>query len=207
MVCHNCLDYLPMVKSPICRHCGRPIKNGITCGPCRQESLLDHGRAWMLFVPPSDKLIHHFKYRRKTWLADLFARAMGGLIQGDHILASADMVVPVPLFWWKRLRRGYDQAALLANLISQETGLALRNVLIRSRHTRTQTRLTEQQRKMNVSNAFTILQNGVANKKVIIVDDVLTTGATINECARVIKEAGAREVYSCVAAITPDKAC
>jgi ComF family protein len=167
--------------------------------------MLDHGRAWMLFIPPSDKLIHHFKYRRKPKLAHLLARAMASLVLSDHILATADTITPVPLHWWKRLRRGYDQAFLLARIMAQETGIDQHRTLIRTKNTRTQTRLDENQRQHNVRNAFTLQKKGVEGKKVILVDDVLTTGATMNECARVLKENGAREVYSCVAAITPEK--
>ena len=204
MVCNNCLDYLPIVSPPTCRLCGRPITNGSLCCLCKKDSTVDHGRAWMLFVPPSDKLIHHFKYRRKTRLAHLFARAMSGLVLNDHILATADVITPVPLYWWKRLRRGYDQAYLLARIMSQETLINQHGLLKRIKNTRTQTRLDEQQRQQNVRNAFIVNRDGFEDKKVILVDDVFTTGATMNECARVLKEAGAAAVYSCVAAITPD---
>ena len=204
LVCNNCLDYLPVVTSPICQRCGRPIKRGITCRLCKRVSILDHGRAWMLFIPPSDKVIHHFKYRGKTKLAQLLGRAMATLIRTDHILKRADVVMPVPLFWWKQLRRGYNQATLLAHVISQETDINEQPALRRVRNTRTQTRLSESERQDNVRNAFTIEEDGFDNKNILLVDDVLTTGATIQECARMLKNAGAREVYSCVAAITPD---
>jgi ComF family protein len=203
MVCNNCLEYLPVVNSPICRLCGRPIKKGIVCFSCKKPRMLDHGRAWILFIPPSDKLIYHFKYKRKTRLAHLLARAMSGLVLSDHILATADIITSVPLYWWKRLRRGYDQASLLARVMSHETHIEQHSTLKRVRNTRTQTRLNDEQRQQNVRNAFILRANGIEGKKVILVDDVLTTGATMNECARVLKEAGAAAVYSCVAAITP----
>jgi ComF family protein len=158
----------------------------------------------MLFVPPADKLIHHFKYRKKTKLAQLLGRAMAALIRADHILKSADMVVPVPLFWWKQLRRGYNQAQLLAEIIGPETNLEVQDIVRRVKHTRTQTRLQESKRRKNVRNAFIVDADDVANKNILLIDDVLTTGATMNECARVLKQAGAREVYSCVAAITTE---
>lgn len=167
-------------------------------------SVLDHGRAWMLFIPPSDALIHHFKYRKKTKLAHLLGRAMATLIQADYVLKNADVLMPVPLFWWKKIRRGYNQAELLAQTISQETGIPIQNVLTRVKNTKTQTRLSESERCDNVKNAFTVQTNDIKDKKVLLIDDVLTTGATIQECARVLKDAGACEVYSCVAAITPE---
>lgn len=128
---------------------------------------------------------------------------MARLVLTDHILATADLIVPVPLHWWKTLRRGYDQASLLTRIMSQETGMAQHGALKRIKRTKTQTRLDEAARQKNMQNAFVVSDHLVENKNVILVDDVLTTGATMNECARVLKENGAREVYSCVAAITP----
>lgn len=128
---------------------------------------------------------------------------MAALLNADHALAHADMIAPVPLFWWKQLRRGYNQATLLANIISQDTGISMQPMLKRVKNTRTQTRLDTKARQENVHNAFVTSAVDIKDKKIILVDDVLTTGVTINECARVLKQAGAAEVYSCVAAITP----
>ncbi|UCG30263.1 MAG: ComF family protein [candidate division WOR-3 bacterium] len=205
MICDNCLEYLPLVNPPLCTVCGRPTKNGTRCALCNSESPLDHGRAWMLFIPPSDKVIHHFKYRRTTRLAHLLGRAMAGMINADHILSQADVIAPIPLFWWKKIHRGYNQSDILSRIISRETGIGHEYMLKRIRNTRTQTRLSENERKKNVSNAFVTFGNIVQDRKILLVDDVLTTGATIRECARVLKEHGATQVYSCVAAITPDK--
>lgn len=167
--------------------------------------MVDHGRAWILFIPPADKVIHHFKYRRKTRLAHLLGRAMASIITADHILSQADLLTPVPLFWWKKMRRGYNQADILSSTISTETGIGTRHLLRRAKYTRTQTRLSAEERRENVLNAFVLTGNSIDDKKVLLIDDVLTTGATVNECARVLKEHGAAAVYTCVAAITPDK--
>lgn len=128
---------------------------------------------------------------------------MAALVNADHALAHADVIAPVPLFWWKHMRRGYNQAALLANIISQDTGISTQPMLKRVKNTRTQTRLDTKARQDNVHNAFVTCAADIKDKKIILVDDVLTTGVTINECARVLKQAGAAEIYSCVAAITP----
>lgn len=157
----------------------------------------------MLFIPPSDKVIHHFKYRRKTRLAHLLGRAMAGMIKSDHILSQADVLAPIPLFWWKKFRRGYNQSDFLADIISSETGITRQGLLRRVRNTRTQTRLSDDARTRNVFNAFTACVDDVEGKKILLIDDVLTTGATMRECARTLKECGAAAVYSCVATITP----
>jgi ComF family protein len=164
---------------------------------------LDYGRAWTLFIPPVDTIMHYLKYRRLTGLATLCGRAMAGIVQSDFYLKQTDLVVPVPLFWWKQVRRGYNQAMLLAREVGANCGTVVADVLKRTRMTRTQTKLNEQQRRDNVFNAFVLKKNEVSGKKILIIDDVLTTGATIDECARVLKEAGAEKVYSLVAAITP----
>ena len=93
---------------------------------------------------------------------------------------------------------------MLAQVISEETGIGVKDMLKRVKNTKTQTRLTESEREKNVLNAFTLQTNNIKDQNVLLIDDVLTTGATLNECARVLKQAGSGEVYSCVAAITPD---
>ncbi len=128
---------------------------------------------------------------------------MANLIRTDHHMKKADIIAPVPLFWWKYLKRGYNQAALLADTIASETHIRNIEVIRRIRNTRSQTKLNDDDRRRNVLNAFQVRQNGIEGKKIILIDDVMTTGVTISECARVLKEAGAKRVYSCVAAITP----
>ena len=203
ILCNNCLDYLPVPKSPLCLKCGRPVKKTGFCRYCTEKTYIDHGRAFMLFIPPADKIIHHFKYRKKTSYSKFLGRAMANLIHTDHYLKKAEMIVPVPLFWWKYLRRGYNQAALLADAICSENGLVIKDIIKRTRNTRSQTRLTDNDRRKNILNAFMIKNNCIKEKRIILIDDVMTTGVTINECAKVLKQAGAGKVYSCVAAITP----
>lgn len=128
---------------------------------------------------------------------------MATLIRTDHYLKNAEMIIPVPLFWWKYLKRGYNQAALLVDNISLEANITNSKVLKRIKHTKSQTKLSENARIKNILNAFQVKKNGIQGKRVILVDDVMTTGVTINECAKVLKRAGANKVYSCVAAITP----
>lgn len=128
---------------------------------------------------------------------------MASLIHSDHYMKKADMIVPVPLFWWKYLKRGYNQAALLADAICSENSLMIKDLLKRTRNTRSQTKLTDDARRKNIVNAFKIKNNGIKGQRIILIDDVMTTGVTLNECAKVLKQAGAAEVYACVAAITP----
>lgn len=134
----------------------------------------------------------------------MLGRGMANIILADHQLRNAEKIIPVPLFWTKFLKRGYNQAALLAKTISSECDMEYADILKRIKDTKTQTRLSTEARRKNVYGAFMLKSGEVEGKNVLLVDDVMTTGATINECARVLKEAGAKEVYSCVAAITPE---
>ncbi len=203
LLCDNCINYLPQLGRPLCRRCGRPIKKGQICRFCKTGVSIEHGRAWSIYVPPVDKIIHHFKYRSQTSLAGLIGRGMSNVIKADYILNQTDYLVPVPLYWWKRLKRGYNQARLLADVISGECHIPMLDALRRIKNTRSQTRLDAESRRRNVRNAFALKDERINNKNILLVDDVLTTGATINECARVLKQAGAKNVYACVAAITP----
>jgi competence protein ComFC len=203
LLCNNCLDYIPSPQPPLCKICGRPVKEKGFCGYCKEPLYIDHGRAFLIFIPPIDRLIHYFKYRKMTKLAVFLGRAMANIIANDLIMNKADMIVPVPLYWWKSYRRGYNQAGLLAQQISQETGIISRELIKRVKNTRSQTKLTGIRRRENIVNAFQMNSNGAKGKTIILIDDVMTTGATINECARILKQAEAKAVYSCVAAITP----
>jgi ComF family protein len=128
---------------------------------------------------------------------------MTTILNNDFYLRTSDLILPVPLFWLKQLQRGYNQSQLLVQAIHRECGIPVGDLLIRRKNTKTQTRLSETRRKENVRDAFRIKNDGVAAKKILLVDDVMTTGATIRECARILKAAGAERVYSLVAAITP----
>ena len=140
-------------------------------------------------------IVHAFKYDGRRSLA----RPLGRLLReaGAGLLAGADAVVPVPLHPWKRVQRGFNQSADLARALE----LPVRFVLRRTRPTRTQAGLTPGQRRRNVSGAFALAtwpwrssRADVGGRTLVLVDDVMTTGATLDACARVLKQAGAREV-------------
>lgn len=204
LICNDCLNLVIYLHPPYCPHCGRPIDKAKTCAYCRSEKNLDYGRAFTLYVPPVDQMIHHMKYRGKTNLARFFGLGMAGVIKSDFYLRNADFITPVPLFWWKRLRRTYNQAEIISRIIQEDTSIPLIEVLKRTKNTRTQTKLDHKKRQKNIHNAFALKKGiNIKGKKVVVIDDVMTTGATIKECARVLKEKGAEKVYSLVAAITP----
>lgn len=140
------------------------------------------------------ELIHTLKYHRQTWPVPALAM-IGYRGLRDPRLQRPDALVPVPLHPLRERERGYNQSALLAAAIAKRSGINILHALRRQRPTTTQTQFDRRQRMRNLRDAFALRQNvDVSNKNLLLVDDVLTTGSTVNECARTLMDAGARHV-------------
>jgi ComF family protein len=138
--------------------------------------------------------LHRLKYNRDIALGEILARPMIRIL--GLTTWKVDLVVPVPISLSRRSERGYNQAALLARPLALFYGLEYRpKALIKSRETRSQVGLTVEERKANVHDAFFAEQRLVKGKNILVVDDVTTSGATLNACAQVLRIAGAQEVY------------
>lgn len=138
------------------------------------------------------KLIHLFKYSRISPLAPRLGALMSRALPRD---ARFDLLVPMPLHWRRRWRRGFNQSELLARALSQRTGIPVVNAVRRRKSTPAQAGLTGAQRRVNVTGAFAVKKREfVEGRNVLLVDDVLTTGATANACAAALKRAGAGRV-------------
>jgi len=117
---------------------------------------------------------------------------------GREVVEPAELLVPVPLHYWRKLRRGYNQSEKLSESLAELSGKELaRDVLVRIRRTKSQTRLTPEERKLNVAGAFRVNNpRRIQNRIVLLVDDVMTTGATLGACALTLKTAGAKRVLA-----------
>lgn len=150
-------------------------------------------------------LIHELKYQNKPSIGKFLGEIVGNSIKDDIDFSTSDVLVPVPLHKIRLRERGYNQSELISKGISKVTGITIINdLLIRTRNTQTQTKLDFEQRKENVKDAFKVkdkYKNFVRGRKFIIVDDVITTGSTINECAKVLVEAGASQVLALSVAV------
>ena len=137
-------------------------------------------------------MIHVFKYGRVATLAGPLGRMLALALPRTE---KFDVLVPVPLHWWKRWRRGFNQSELLCREISRRTNLPVRNCIRRVKNTGAQAGLTNARRRTNVARAFRAKgRRPLEGMRVLLVDDVMTTGATAAACARALKEAGARHV-------------
>jgi competence protein ComFC len=201
LVCANCWTHVRFIKPPFCDRCGLPFDGDITtsfqCTNCRELNLhFAFARSAVVAGGVVLEAIHRYKYRQALWfepfLADLFLREAVPALRDQHW----DGLVPVPLYPAKEREREFNQAERLATHLADALKIPLhRSWLRRVLPTTTQTRLSREQRAANVRRAFA-LRPGVKlhGERLILVDDVFTTGATTSACARVLLAAGAREV-------------
>jgi ComF family protein len=199
-ICPACLEQMKAVGQPLCHICGIPfIGAGADhiCGNChKQPPSYDAARAAFIYDGHCRTLIHSFKYNNKIHLRRPLALLAGQRLQEFISTRAPDLIIPVPLHV-KRLRsRGFNQAVLLGELLARVWRLPLeRQALKRVRWTEPQINLSADKRHDNVKGAFAVSAGfAVAGKRVLLIDDVLTTGSTAKECATVLKRAGAIDV-------------
>jgi ComF family protein len=206
-VCDGCWASIEPPRPPLCVICGEPLPSWRVlsielsrCARCRRRPpAVDRSASAGSHTGPLREIIHALKFQRRRSLAPRLARLMAQA--GADLLAGADIVVPVPLHPWRRFHRGFNQAGDLAAALPLPVAQALR----RQRATPSQTGLTAAARRRNVRGAFAISRLAsrrlaIRGRIVLLVDDVMTTGATLDACARVLKEEGAREVWALTAA-------
>jgi len=200
-LCDTCARSLPLNKTA-CNVCARPIETGSICGKCLSKpNDLDQAIAPLLYRDPVSEMIRALKYREKL----AFARTAASVISEAALkrgVKKPDLICSVPMTTQALRKRGFNQSALIALLSGYRLGIPVTNHLLRKvRQTAHQSDLSAKERRGNLKNAFRC-QRRVAGRHVVIVDDVLTTGATVNELARVLKKAGAARVDVWVCART-----
>lgn len=198
-LCAACWSGLAFLGPPQCRTCGYPLPHALPeaplCGACAAEPpAWDRARAAFRYDDGSRRLILAFKHADRTDIAPAFGRWLARAA-GD-LLEDAGLIAPVPLHRWRLLRRGYNQAAMLAHALARETGLpVVPDLLQRVRATASQQRLSGRARLENVTaRAFRVhpwQRRRPAGRRILLIDDVLTTGATAGACARVLRQADA----------------
>ncbi|MBE6452925.1 MAG: ComF family protein [Alphaproteobacteria bacterium] len=202
-LCKHCLNQLNFITQPYCQKCGQPFEfledndGKMLCGRClkNKKTHFRLSRSAFVYNEDSKSLILNFKFNDRTENANYLAKIL--FVAGEDIFnAGVDIMVPVPLHYTRLIKRRYNQSALLCNELSKISGIECDNLsLIRHHKTRPQVELSGIARQKNVHNVFSV-KNPIAikGKRVLLVDDVLTTGATLRECAKTLKSAGAKSV-------------
>jgi ComF family protein len=197
--CADCLQDARLIADPLCTVCGRPYPSGSggdhPCGACMgNRPAFDMARAPLAYEGVVREAIHLYKYRELRALKGY----LGGFIEygARRWFSGATVAAAVPLHPRRLRKRGFNQSLFLAKAASDALGIRLSvRSLERVRYTRPQVELSASERAENVRGAFAAAGSGFAGESVLLVDDVYTTGATVNECARVLKKAGAVSVY------------
>ncbi len=199
-MCSACEDELEPLTGPLCRQCGRPWGDRGACPLCRGAfSALQGLRAGFFFEGPLREAIHRFKYRGARALAVPLATLL--LPSFDALPWTIEALAPVPLYTGRERQRGYNQAVLLAAELARHRSLDLvSGALFRIRDTRPQMGLDAAERRANVARAFAGKPGALAGKRVLLIDDVCTTGSTLEACAAAALEAGASAVCGLVLA-------
>lgn len=202
-LCWGCFSRLELHTQSLCVLCGHPAEGAVShafvCGACKAvKPAFDRARSAGHFTGVLREQIHQFKYGDALWLKHDLVDLMNGCFLAHFETEAVDVVIPVPLHPVRQRERSYNQAALLAQELAQRNGRRFDcRSLVRTRKTETQTQFDAAHRRRNILGAFTVARpEWVTQRRVLLIDDVMTTGATLSECARTLKKAGARSVWA-----------
>jgi len=196
-LCPGCREAMPRALPPRCPLCWQPERRGEACGRCaRTRPAFAGARSLYLFQGPVREAVHALKYNHLSALARPMGELIAAYLKTEEL--PVDLVVPVPLFGRRRRVRGYNQSALLARELARLDGLPLaERGLSRRRDTPPQARSVDAEaRRRNVAGAFAANGRRVEGRRVLLIDDVMTTGATLDACAQALREGGAASVWA-----------
>ena len=195
--CESCQEQTKLIGSSICQVCGEPYPGSLrlVCQRCQSTELFYASlRSWAYFEGPLQRAIHKLKYKRDLGLGEKLAQPLAELLHANHW--DIDLVTAVPLDAPRQRDRGYNQSLYLARPLAWDTGLPIAaSVIKKIKKTKSQVGLSVEERKINVTGAFWAERNLVGGKSILIIDDVVTTGSTINSCAEALMRAEASRVY------------
>jgi ComF family protein len=198
VVCEACRKSLPRITPLSCRICGAPLSEHWrvkVCPDCKlQRPKLTRIRSVFLYEGPVIRMVHEMKFSKRARFARYFSEEMY-LFLLEHFVQQAEAIVPVPLHRSREWQRTFNQARLMAEHLSALTGIPVQNYLRRTRNTIPQTFLSGQARRKNLEGAFTVKQGIDLPKSVLLIDDVITTGATLEACSILLRKAGVRKIY------------
>jgi ComF family protein len=215
-VCRECLEALGPLAGPLCQSCGRPLgapfgggSSAVLCHACRRGKYgFDLARSYGPYTDRMVRAVTLLKYHAVTPLADWFAARLEELAAGEPALVEADLVVPVPLDRGRRRERGYNQAELIARGLARRLRKPLEpSLLVRSKPRPEKLKLSRHERWETVRGAYHAAEGAQIDKaSILLVDDVFTTGATLDACARALRAQGARRVLAAtVARVTRER--
>lgn len=202
MICPKCEKELRPIGHPRCYKCGKPVEKGEYCRDCQKRThIFEQGRGIFIYDSRMRRSVTRYKYYGCREYGDFFAKAMYRYAQSELREWAPDLIVPVPIHRSKERKRGFNQAAWLAEKLGRYTGIPVDVDLVRKvMKTKSQKKLNALQRRKNLERAFCVT-GSVRGLNVLVVDDVYTTGSTIDAMAGCLKKKGAKNVYFLTACI------
>lgn len=202
-LCSDCLNRIPFIPTDgCCRVCGRAVEgqpHEYLCDDCKGANapFFDRAASAVRFEAEARDLLLGYKFNRRLWYRDEFTDWLEGAARARFDVTAVDLVLPMPITLFHRLDRGYNQSAYLASLLAKRFDRPYAaNVLVRTGHPKRQSELDEDARRENAKNTFAVRHpEKVRGRTVLVVDDIMTTGATLSECARELKSAGAWRIW------------
>ncbi len=201
-ICEACLSKLIKIEEPVCRICNKSLSNNpnvTICNECALSSRsFDKSRSLFAYKGTIKKLIHDYKYCNKTYYYKLFSYLLIKYMKENRYI-NFDYITAVPLHKIKLRRRGFNQSKILAKQIGKFFNIPYIEILKRNNNTEKQSNLSKYARQKNLQNAFAIANNKIPSlikdSDILIIDDIFTTGATVEECSKVLKQNGANRVF------------
>lgn len=197
-LCYNCYSNLPFISEHHCAKCGIPlrmIEEGPTCRQCANSNYyFDRAMSIVKYEKDVKTLIYKLKYSNHTYLATTIGYIMADRLKQERL--KIDIIVPVPLYKNKEKERGFNQSTLISKYIAKKAGVPLNvDSCARIRNTKVMYNLTKRERLKNVEGAFKVIKQGtIVDKDILLVDDIFTTGSTVNSCSKELINSGAKSV-------------
>jgi ComF family protein len=207
-ICVKCQNRLPFIKGLLCRKCGIPLPDGgehcYICKKDKKKYSFDNLRSVFLYRDDLRKLILSFKYSNRIFLAKDFAGFMYNAMRNYDLYNDVNFIIPVPLNIFRAMKRGYNQAYLIAKEISLKSKIPLlNNILFRKKITKPQFKLSKIERAENIKDSFIVKnENLIKGKTLLLIDDIATTCSTVSACSLALKKADARKI--CVLTLARD---
>jgi competence protein ComFC len=195
-LCGKCRDGLNPVPAPYCSKCGYPLETE-ECSNCSENSyVFTQARSAFLYEKAARTLVHELKYTGYTKIAEWLANQLYIRERHKDYLEELDCVTAIPLHRVRKRERGFNQSELIARALAAKIGKPYMGIVLnRKNYTESQTQLSGAQRRRNLQGAFSLGRYDAKDKKILLVDDVFTTGSTVNEASKVLLGAGAKDVY------------
>lgn len=198
-ICPSCKPKIHYALEPVCKICGKVIadENGELCNDCsKKRHFFKQSKGVYVYEGPVKGAMYRFKYNNMRCYVDTFTKDSLRTHERWIRYHNIDAIIPVPMYCSKKRKRGYNQAEVLARGLSKNLNTPMyTDIVVRSRSTAPMKGLSDTMRQKNLKNAFNYVEKGIQLERVLVVDDIYTTGTTLDSVAKVLLDAGVKEVY------------